>query len=94
MLCQCGNGRESHLPVALGDFFSTAIVNHWDSSQHSSPYPTDAFGEMQFAGASKRQSYVGTRLSGATRLSDWRVTVHVCLSVLRGTWLSGAACLS
>uniref|UniRef100_A0A8C4ZHW1 Transient receptor potential cation channel, subfamily M, member 4a n=1 Tax=Gadus morhua TaxID=8049 RepID=A0A8C4ZHW1_GADMO len=56
-LCQCGNARESHLSVALGDYFSTAMVNHWDSRQHSSLHPTDAFGEMQFTGASKRQSY-------------------------------------
>ncbi|XP_036936894.1 transient receptor potential cation channel subfamily M member 5-like isoform X2 [Acanthopagrus latus] len=33
------------------------MVNHWDSAQHSSEYPTDAFGEIQFAGASKRHSY-------------------------------------
>lgn len=56
-LCQCGGKRDDHASVALGDFFSTAIVNHWDSAQHSSEYPTDAFGELQFAGASKRQSY-------------------------------------
>uniref|UniRef100_A0A3B3ZPQ7 Uncharacterized protein n=1 Tax=Periophthalmus magnuspinnatus TaxID=409849 RepID=A0A3B3ZPQ7_9GOBI len=56
-LCQCGGRRDDHASVALGDFFSTAIVNHWDSTQHSSEYPTDAFGELQFAGASKRQSH-------------------------------------
>ncbi|XP_037135003.1 transient receptor potential cation channel subfamily M member 4-like [Syngnathus acus] len=56
-LCQCGGTRDTHASVALGDFFSTAIVNHWDSAQHSSEYPTDAFGELQFAGASKRHSY-------------------------------------
>ncbi|KAM6898340.1 transient receptor potential cation channel subfamily M member 4-like isoform 1-T1 [Lycodopsis pacificus] len=56
-LCQCGGERETHGSVALGDYFSTAIVNHWDSAQHSSEYPTDAFGELQFAGASKRHSY-------------------------------------
>ncbi|XP_017273955.1 transient receptor potential cation channel subfamily M member 4 isoform X2 [Kryptolebias marmoratus] len=56
-LCQCGNARDAHTSVALGDFFSTAMVNHWDSAQHSSEYPTDAFGEVQFAGASKRHSY-------------------------------------
>uniref|UniRef100_A0A3Q4H7G5 TRPM SLOG domain-containing protein n=1 Tax=Neolamprologus brichardi TaxID=32507 RepID=A0A3Q4H7G5_NEOBR len=33
-----------------GDYFSTAIVNHWESMQHSSEQPTDAFGEVQFAG--------------------------------------------
>lgn len=58
-LCQCGGVRDAHASVALGDYFSTAIVNHWDSAQHSSEYPTDAFGELQFAGASKRHSYVG-----------------------------------
>uniref|UniRef100_A0A8C5GVY5 Transient receptor potential cation channel subfamily M member 4-like n=1 Tax=Gouania willdenowi TaxID=441366 RepID=A0A8C5GVY5_GOUWI len=56
-LCQCGNKRDTHTSVALGDYFSTAIVNHWDTAQHSSEYPTDAFGELQFVGASKRQSY-------------------------------------
>ncbi|KAJ3608430.1 hypothetical protein NHX12_025477 [Muraenolepis orangiensis] len=56
-LCQCGGTKETHVSVALGDYFSTAIVNHWDSNQHSSEYPTDAFGELQFAGASKRHSY-------------------------------------
>uniref|UniRef100_A0A4W6G5S7 Transient receptor potential melastatin 4b3 n=1 Tax=Lates calcarifer TaxID=8187 RepID=A0A4W6G5S7_LATCA len=56
-LCQCGGARDTHDSVALGDYFSTAIVNHWDSAQHSSEYPTDAFGELQFAGASKRHSY-------------------------------------
>ncbi|XP_077358167.1 transient receptor potential cation channel subfamily M member 4-like isoform X1 [Festucalex cinctus] len=56
-LCQCGGTRDIHASVALGDYFSTAIVNHWDSAQHSSEYPTDAFGELQFAGASKRHSY-------------------------------------
>lgn len=62
-LCQCGGARDTHDSVALGDYFSTAIVNHWDSAQHSSEYPTDAFGELQFAGASKRHSYVGAFLS-------------------------------
>lgn len=58
-LCQCGGARDAHASVALGDYFSTAIVNHWDSAQHSSEYPTDAFGELQLAGSSKRHSYVG-----------------------------------
>ncbi|KAF3704475.1 Transient receptor potential cation channel subfamily M member 4 [Channa argus] len=55
--CQCGGARNAHASVALGDYFSTAIVNQWNSSQHSSEYPTDAFGELQFAGASKRHSH-------------------------------------
>ncbi|XP_038132497.1 transient receptor potential cation channel subfamily M member 4-like isoform X1 [Cyprinodon tularosa] len=65
-LCQCGGAREAHSSVALGDYFSTAIVNHWDSAQHSSEYPTDAFGEVKFGGASKRHSYF-VRLSWDTK---------------------------
>lgn len=58
-LCQCGGARDAHASVALGDYFGAAIINHWDSAQHSSESPTDAFGELQFAGSSKRHSYVG-----------------------------------
>ncbi|XP_006805836.1 transient receptor potential cation channel subfamily M member 4-like [Neolamprologus brichardi] len=64
-LCQCGAARNDHASVALGDYFSTAIVNHWESMQHSSEQPTDAFGEVQFAGASKRHSHF-LRLSWST----------------------------
>ncbi|KAM9424664.1 transient receptor potential cation channel subfamily M member 4-like [Pholidichthys leucotaenia] len=56
-LCQCGSRREDHDSAALGDFFGTAIVNRWDSAQHSSEKPTDAFGELHFTGSSKRHSY-------------------------------------
>ncbi|XP_029102690.1 transient receptor potential cation channel subfamily M member 4-like isoform X2 [Scleropages formosus] len=55
-LCQCGAPQEMHTRVAMEDCFGTAIVNQWDSAQHSSEYPTDAFGALQFAGTSKRQS--------------------------------------
>ncbi|KAJ8245852.1 hypothetical protein GJAV_G00261000 [Gymnothorax javanicus] len=56
-LCQCGGAREKHTSVATGDYFGTAIVSQWDSAQHSSEYPTDAFGELEFAGAGKRHSH-------------------------------------
>ncbi|XP_036388183.1 transient receptor potential cation channel subfamily M member 4-like [Megalops cyprinoides] len=56
-LCQCGGARETHASVATGDYFSAAIVSQWDSAQHSSEYPTDAFGELEFAGAGKRHSH-------------------------------------
>ncbi|KAM6957788.1 transient receptor potential cation channel subfamily M member 4a [Aplochiton taeniatus] len=55
--CQCGNVRETHVAIATGDCFGTAIVSQWDSAQHSSEYPTDAFGELEFAGAGRRHSY-------------------------------------
>lgn len=64
-MCQCGGVRELHDSVATGDFFGAAIVTQWDSRQHSSEYPTDAFGELQFAGAGHRHSHV----SGRTELT-------------------------
>ncbi|XP_036408501.1 transient receptor potential cation channel subfamily M member 4a [Megalops cyprinoides] len=56
-LCQCGGVREAHGSIAMGDYFGAAIVSQWDSAQHSSEYPTDAFGELEFAGAGKRHSH-------------------------------------
>ncbi|CAK6969623.1 transient receptor potential cation channel subfamily M member 4a [Scomber scombrus] len=55
-LCQCGGVREVHDSVATGDYFGAAIVSQWDSKQHSSECPTDAFGELEFAGAGRRHS--------------------------------------
>ncbi|XP_015259783.1 PREDICTED: transient receptor potential cation channel subfamily M member 4-like [Cyprinodon variegatus] len=49
--------REVHDSVATGDYFGAAIVTQWDSRQHSSEYPTDAFGELEFAGAGRRHSH-------------------------------------
>ncbi|XP_071240742.1 transient receptor potential cation channel subfamily M member 4-like isoform X2 [Salvelinus alpinus] len=59
-LCQCGGMRETHGSNATGDYFGAAIVSQWDSSQHSSEYPTDAFGELEFAGAGRRHSHVSS----------------------------------
>uniref|UniRef100_A0A3P8XJQ0 Transient receptor potential cation channel, subfamily M, member 4a n=1 Tax=Esox lucius TaxID=8010 RepID=A0A3P8XJQ0_ESOLU len=56
-LCQCGSGRDMHGTVATGDCFGAAIVTQWNSCQHSSEYPTDAFGEMEFTGAGRRHSH-------------------------------------
>ncbi|XP_028267278.1 transient receptor potential cation channel subfamily M member 4a isoform X2 [Parambassis ranga] len=56
-LCQCGGVRDVHTSVATGDYFGAAIVTQWDSKQHSSEYPTDAFGELEFAGAGRRHSH-------------------------------------
>uniref|UniRef100_A0A3B3CIW5 Uncharacterized protein n=1 Tax=Oryzias melastigma TaxID=30732 RepID=A0A3B3CIW5_ORYME len=56
---------------------SAAMVNCWDTVRHSSELPTDAFGELQFAGASKRHSYF-LRLSWGTNPSTIYnlMTVH------------------
>uniref|UniRef100_A0A665UD24 Transient receptor potential cation channel subfamily M member 4-like n=1 Tax=Echeneis naucrates TaxID=173247 RepID=A0A665UD24_ECHNA len=56
-LCQCGGVREVHDSMATGDYFGAAIVTQWESRQHSSECPTDAFGELEFAGAGRRHSH-------------------------------------
>ncbi|KAJ3600386.1 hypothetical protein NHX12_031371, partial [Muraenolepis orangiensis] len=57
-LCQCGGVRGTHGSIATGDYFGAAIVSQWESAQHSSEYPTDAFGEVEFTGAGRRHSNV------------------------------------
>ncbi|XP_061086714.1 transient receptor potential cation channel subfamily M member 4-like [Conger conger] len=76
-LCQCGGERATHTSVATGDYFGTAIVSQWDSAQHSSEYPTDAFGELEFAGVGKRHSHF-LRLSYDTlpSMAYTLMTVH------------------
>ncbi|KAM4531646.1 transient receptor potential cation channel subfamily M member 4a [Odontesthes bonariensis] len=56
-LCQCGGMREVHDSVPTGDYFGAAIVTQWDSRDHSTECPTDAFGELEFAGAGRRHSH-------------------------------------
>lgn len=56
--CQCGGARELHDSASTGDSFGAAIVTQWDSAQHTSEYPTDAFGELEFAGTRRRHSPV------------------------------------
>ncbi|KAF4085373.1 hypothetical protein AMELA_G00117490 [Ameiurus melas] len=77
-MCQCGSPRDSHASVTLNDYFSTAIVSHWDRSQHTSEAPTDAFGEVEFAGVSKRHSYF-------LRLS-WDTPPATVYSILTNHW--------
>uniref|UniRef100_A0A3P8XKB6 Transient receptor potential cation channel, subfamily M, member 4a n=1 Tax=Esox lucius TaxID=8010 RepID=A0A3P8XKB6_ESOLU len=55
-LCLCGGGRDTHVSIATRDCFGAAIVTQWNSFEHSSEYPTDAFGELEFIGAGKRHS--------------------------------------
>lgn len=58
-LCQCGGARDLHASITAGDH----VVSQWDSEQHTSEYPTDAFGQLEFAGAGRRNSPVGIMLS-------------------------------
>ncbi|KAJ7989985.1 hypothetical protein DPEC_G00310160 [Dallia pectoralis] len=54
--CLCGSGRDTHAAIATRDCFGAAIVSQWNSFEHSSEYPTDAFGEVHFIGAGRRHS--------------------------------------
>uniref|UniRef100_A0A7N9AYM4 Transient receptor potential cation channel, subfamily M, member 4a n=1 Tax=Mastacembelus armatus TaxID=205130 RepID=A0A7N9AYM4_9TELE len=56
-LCQCGGGQEMHESVATVDYFGSSIITQWDSRQHTSEYPTDAFGELEFAGQGRKRSH-------------------------------------
>ncbi|KAG5262687.1 hypothetical protein AALO_G00277750 [Alosa alosa] len=80
--CQCGVPKKDHQSIALGDYFSTAMVSNWVSAQHSSEAPTDAFGEVEFDGASKRHSYY-LRLSSDTpaSIAYTLITAHWGLSL-------------
>lgn len=62
-LCQCGAVKEVHASVATEDSFGAAIVTQWDSMQHSSELPTDAFGVLEFAGHGRRHSHVSNTSS-------------------------------
>ncbi|TRY59938.1 hypothetical protein DNTS_017602 [Danionella cerebrum] len=48
-LCQCGGPRDLHVHLPATDVF-----NQWDRDLHTSEYPTDAFGQLEFAGAGRR----------------------------------------
>ncbi|XP_059414184.1 transient receptor potential cation channel subfamily M member 4-like isoform X2 [Carassius carassius] len=51
-LCQCGGAQEVHASTTAGD----RVISQWDSEQHTSECPTDAFGQLEFAGAGRRNS--------------------------------------
>uniref|UniRef100_A0A671RDV8 Transient receptor potential cation channel subfamily M member 4-like n=1 Tax=Sinocyclocheilus anshuiensis TaxID=1608454 RepID=A0A671RDV8_9TELE len=51
-LCQCGGPQDIHASITTGDH----VISQWDSEEHTSEYPTDAFGQLEFAGAGRRNS--------------------------------------
>uniref|UniRef100_A0A8C0DHN6 Transient receptor potential cation channel subfamily M member 4 n=1 Tax=Balaenoptera musculus TaxID=9771 RepID=A0A8C0DHN6_BALMU len=55
-LCQCGQPRCAHPSVAVEDAFGAAVVTVWDSDLHTTEKPTDAFGDLDFLGASRKAS--------------------------------------
>ncbi|XP_056397666.1 transient receptor potential cation channel subfamily M member 4-like [Hyla sarda] len=54
--CQCGHSKQNHASVAMEDNFGAAIVSTWNSTQHTTEEPTDAFGDIAFVGAGKKHS--------------------------------------
>ncbi|XP_061740905.1 transient receptor potential cation channel subfamily M member 5-like [Nerophis ophidion] len=59
-LCLCGGVRNLHntFPEEKEETEESPDAVHlWDSSKHTTECPTDAFGELEFAGASCRHSY-------------------------------------
>ncbi|XP_063798505.1 transient receptor potential cation channel subfamily M member 4 [Pseudophryne corroboree] len=63
--CQCGLPRQNHASVAVEDNFGAAIVSTWDSAEHTTEEPTDAYGDIEFVGAGKKHSQF-IRLSNET----------------------------
>ncbi|XP_078387781.1 transient receptor potential cation channel subfamily M member 4a isoform X1 [Cetorhinus maximus] len=49
-LCQCGNPKVCHNSVATEDNFGAAIVSRWNTAEHTTEEPTDAFGDIEFFG--------------------------------------------
>ncbi|CAI9609558.1 unnamed protein product, partial [Staurois parvus] len=50
-MCQCGLDKQSHVSVAMEDNFGAAIVSTWNSADHTTEEPTDAYGDIEFVGA-------------------------------------------
>ncbi|XP_077474571.1 transient receptor potential cation channel subfamily M member 4-like isoform X2 [Stigmatopora argus] len=57
VLCQCGHVRNVHNILDTRDSSGATVVTQWDSKLHTTESNTDAFGELEFAGASRRHSY-------------------------------------
>uniref|UniRef100_A0A2K5QW52 Transient receptor potential cation channel subfamily M member 4 n=1 Tax=Cebus imitator TaxID=2715852 RepID=A0A2K5QW52_CEBIM len=77
-LCQCGRPRTAHPAVATEDAFGAAVVTVWDSDVHTTEKPTDAYGELDFLGATRRHSHF-------LRLSD-RTDPATVYSLVTRTW--------
>uniref|UniRef100_A0A8C4Y4A3 Transient receptor potential cation channel subfamily M member 4 n=1 Tax=Gopherus evgoodei TaxID=1825980 RepID=A0A8C4Y4A3_9SAUR len=90
--CQCGSPRAEHVSVAVEDAFGTAIVSKWDSDQHTTEGPTDAFGELEFVGAGGKPSKVrgcGSGVRGTGRAGGWEGLAGGCGSGGRGAGGAG-----
>ncbi|XP_021537037.1 transient receptor potential cation channel subfamily M member 4 isoform X1 [Neomonachus schauinslandi] len=77
-LCQCGRPRSTHPSVAVEDAFGAAVVTVWDSDLHTTEKPTDAYGDLDFLGASRKAS-------NFLRLSD-RTDPATVYNLVTRTW--------
>lgn len=77
-LCQCGRPRNVHPSVAVEDAFGAAVVSEWNSDEHTTEKPTDAYGDLDFM-------YSGRRPSNFLRLSD-RTDPATVYSLVTRSW--------
>nr|XP_042130786.1 transient receptor potential cation channel subfamily M member 4 [Peromyscus maniculatus bairdii] len=77
-LCQCGRPRDVHPSVAVEDAFGAAVVSEWNSDEHTTEKPTDAYGDLDFM-------YSGRRPSNFLRLSD-RTDPATVYSLVTRSW--------
>nr|XP_057905917.1 transient receptor potential cation channel subfamily M member 4a [Doryrhamphus excisus] len=54
--CLCGGARDVHTSFGPEDP-EAAGANQWNSKEHTTESPTDAFGELEFAGAGRMHSH-------------------------------------
>ncbi|XP_062918446.1 transient receptor potential cation channel subfamily M member 4-like [Mobula hypostoma] len=64
-ICQCGSLKEHHRAVATEDNFGAAIISRWNTDEHTTEEPTDAFGDVEFFGKGRRHGKF-VRLSSDT----------------------------
>lgn len=77
-LCQCGQPRDAHPSVAVEDAFGAAVVTEWNSDEHTTEKPTDAYGDLDF-------TYSGRKHSNFLRLSD-RTDPATVYSLVTRSW--------
>lgn len=70
-LCQCGQPRDAHPSVAVEDAFGAAVVTKWNSDEHTTEKPTDAYGDLDFMYSGRKPSNVRPACLGRQAGWDW-----------------------
>lgn len=79
-MCQCGQPRDAHPSVAVEDAFGAAVVTEWNSDEHTTEKPTDAYGDLDFTYSGRKSSNV--RLACPGRQAGWGWGNAECVSPL------------